>query len=68
MQTQVKALEAAEAARRKDAAKAADRVKQKDTIEQQKADRARHAMEVKVLAHAMVDWLPQQCVVLPSYA
>ena len=48
--SQVKALEAAEAARRKDAVRAADRGKQKDAIEQQKADRAKHALEVKVRA------------------
>ncbi|KAK9798147.1 hypothetical protein WJX73_008828 [Symbiochloris irregularis] len=43
----VKALEAAEAARRKDAGRAAERMKQKENLEQQKADRARHAQEVK---------------------
>ena len=46
---QVKALEAADAARRKDTARAADRCKQKDVLEQQKAERAKHAMEVKVM-------------------
>ena len=46
---QVKALEAAEAARRKDAGRAAERMKQRDNLEQQKADRARHAQEVKVM-------------------
>ena len=38
---QVKALEAAEAARRKEAAKAADRLKQKGTLDKQRADRAK---------------------------
>lgn len=47
---QVKALEAAEAARRKDDARAAERSKQRNVIEQQKVDRVKHAMEVKVAA------------------
>ena len=38
---QVKALEAAEAARRKEAAKAADRLKQKGTLDKQRAERAK---------------------------
>lgn len=38
---QVKALEAAEAARRKEAAKAADRLKQKGTLDKQRAERVK---------------------------
>ena len=38
---QVRALEAAEAARRKEAAKAADRLKQKGTLDKQRAERAK---------------------------
>lgn len=38
---QVKALDAAEAARRKEAAKAADRLKQKGTLDKQRAERAK---------------------------
>lgn len=38
---QVKALEAADAARRKEAAKNADRIKQKGTLDKQRAERAK---------------------------
>ena len=38
---QVKALEAAEAARRKEAARNADRLKQKGTLDKQRAERAK---------------------------
>ena len=38
---QVRALEAAEAARRKEAAKAADRLKQKGTLDKQRAERVK---------------------------
>ena len=38
---QVKALEAADAARRKEAAKNADRIKQKGTLDKQRAQRAK---------------------------
>jgi len=45
---QVKALEAAEAARRKEAAKAAERANQRAALEQQRADRAKRTLEAKV--------------------
>jgi len=38
---QVKALEAADAARRKEAARNADRIKQKGTLDKQRAERAK---------------------------
>lgn len=38
---QVKALEAADAARRKEAAKNADRIKQKGTLDKQRAERGK---------------------------
>lgn len=44
---QVKALEAAEAARRKEAARAAERAKQKDQADKQKAERHKHAQNMK---------------------
>ncbi len=48
MLSQVKALEAAEAARRKEAAKAAERANQRAALEQQRADRQKRTLEAKV--------------------
>ena len=55
MSVQVKALEAAEAARRKEAAKAAEKAKQKDQVEKQKAERLRYAQATKVGLHGGPD-------------
>ncbi len=48
----MKALEAPEAARRKEAARAAERAKQKDQADKQKAERHKHAQNMKVRADA----------------
>ena len=45
---QVKALEAAEAARRKEALKATERAAQRQQVEAQKAERAKRAQDAKV--------------------
>ena len=52
---QVKALEAAEAVRRKEAAKAAEKAKQKDQVEKQKSERLKHAQATKVDLHFSPD-------------
>ena len=44
----------AEMARKKEAAREADRQKQKEALKQQKLDRAKHAMQVKVGTHLLV--------------
>ena len=50
---QVKALEAADAARRKEAARNADRIKQKGTLDKQRAERAK----VTGAAFVLIPWL-----------
>ena len=50
---QVKALEAADAARRKEAARNADRIKQKGTLDKQRAERAK----VTGPAFVLTPWL-----------